>query len=126
MKSSGNLRLIQNRNLARSITKYYFNTKEVELNKSQTLSRTQAIIELEGKVFNGSVFQQMTDMEAFTFSPPPGNPPLITHDRNLINELIMRLHYVISIMSFTRNYIKGLNQQASALISVLQKQYRLE
>jgi hypothetical protein len=125
MKSSGNLRLVRDQNIESSITKYYFNAKEIEVNKSQTLIRLQSIIELEGKIFNGTVFQQMTNLDPLSFTLPAGKPALMTEDKTLINELIMRLHYAISISAFTKNYIKELQNRASGLITVIEKKYKL-
>jgi len=63
MKSSGNLRLIHDKEIADKITKYYFNTKEFSINTDQTLLRLQSLIEYEGKVFDGTVFQQMINIK---------------------------------------------------------------
>jgi hypothetical protein len=126
MKSSGNLRLVRDTKISGDITKYYFNAKEVEVNKSQTMIRLQSVIELEGKIFNGTVFQQMTNTDVLSFQLPAGNPALITEDKTLINELIMRLHYVISISVFTKNYMRELRTQATKLINLLQKEYSID
>jgi hypothetical protein len=125
MKSSGNLRLIHEKNIADSISDYYFNTKEIQVNINQTQDRILAVIELEGKVFDGIVFQQILDKDNFIFNQPVGNPKLITDDKTIINELIVRLHYLISISAFTELYFKGMNTQAIQLISFLQKEYNL-
>lgn len=126
MKSSGNLRLIHKKNIADSISDYYFNAKEIQVNINQTQSRILAAIELEGKVFDGIVFQQILDKDSFIFYPPVGNPKLITDDKTIINELIVRLHYLISISAFTESYFKRMNQQAIQLVAFLKKEYYLE
>ena len=126
MKGSGNLRLVHNPKISRSITKYYYHTKEIQVGISDALTRVQALIESEGRVFSGLVFQEMTDMETFTFHTPAANPPLITNDKLLINELSMRLHYVVSMMVFVKHFYKHLKAQATQLISDLQKEYHLE
>ena len=106
MKSSGNLRLIHEKNIDDSISNYYFNAKEIQVNINQTQDRILAAIELEGKVFDGMVFQQVLDKNNFIFKQATGNPQLITDDRTTINELIVRLHYLISISAFTELYLK--------------------
>ncbi|MEO7292099.1 MAG: hypothetical protein ABIW34_03290, partial [Ginsengibacter sp.] len=126
MKGSGNLRLIHDPNISGSITKYYYHAKKIQVGISESLTREQAVIESEGRVFSGLVFQEMTDMETFIFNTPAANPPLITTDKLLINELTMRLHYVVSIMVFGKHFYKQLNEQATKLISDLQKEYHLE
>ena len=85
MKSSGNLRLIHKKNIADSISDYYFNAKELQVNINQTQARILATIELEGKVFDGMVFQQILDKDKFIFDQPVGNFKLITEDKTTIN-----------------------------------------
>jgi hypothetical protein len=126
MKSSGNLRLIHQKNIADSISDYYFNAKEIQVNINQTQARILTAIELEGKVFDGMVFQQILDKDNFIFSQPAGNPKLITDDKTIINELIIRLHYLISISAFTELYFKRMNSQAIQLIAFLQNEYHLK
>ena len=126
MKSSGNLRLIHKEKIADSISRYYFNAKEIQVNINQTQMRILSTIEAEGKVFNGLVFQQLMDMDNFMFKNPEGNSSLITSDKEKINELIVRLHYLISISAFTESYFKRMHEQASRLILFLQNEYHIE
>jgi len=126
MKSSGNLRLIHDKEIADRITKYYFNSKEFTVNTSQSLLRLQSLIEYQGKVFDGTVLQQMTDIKDFSINPPPGNPALITEDKKTVNEMIVRIHYALSILLYTRNYLSGLKDKASQLIELLKKEYNLD
>ena len=126
MKSSGNLRLIHGKNIADSISDYYFNAKEIQVNINQTQARILTTIEFEGKVFDGIVFQQILNKDNFTFNQPGDNPKLMTDDKIIINELIIRLHYLISISAFTELYFKKMNAQAMQLISFLQEQYHIK
>jgi len=126
MKSSGNLRLIHRKKIADSISDYYFNAKELQVNINQTQARILAAIELEAKVFDGMVFQQILDKDNFIFNQPDGNPKLMTDDKNTINELIVRLHYLISISAFTEVYFKEMKKQAIQLISFLTEEYHIE
>ena len=126
MKSSGNLRLVHNKEIADRITKYYFNIKELSVNNDQTLLRLQSLIEYQGKVFNGAVFQEMVDIKNFSITLPPGNPALITKDKTILNELSVRIHYVLSILLYSQNFISDLEKEASQLIEVLKKEYHLK
>lgn len=106
MKSSGNLRLIRNRdiinglmNLERSLAEYR-NLVDIE-EKEDVMSYP-----LIGKLFNASLFNQMmsksktmmqSEMEyagqsVNLLEKPQGNPQLISQDREKINELIYYLH----------------------------------
>jgi len=126
MKSSGNLRLIHDSKIADRVTKYYFNSKEFLINIDQTLLRLQSLIEIQGKVFDGAVFREMMDIKQFSIIPPAGNPALITENKETLNELSVRIHYVLSILLFSKNFIVNLNQEASELIGVLKEEYRLD
>jgi hypothetical protein len=126
MKSSGNLRLIHDKEIADKITKYYFNTKEFSVNTDQTLLRLQSLIEYEGKVFDGSVFQEMTNIKSFEITQPTGNPALITEEKKTLNELSVRIHYVLSILLYSQNFITELENEASRLIGTLKKEYHIE
>jgi hypothetical protein len=126
MKSSGNLRLIHDKEIADKITKYYFNTKEFSVNTDQTLLRLQSLIEYEGKVFDGSVFQEMINIKSFEITQPTGNPALITEEKKTLNELSVRIHYVLSILLYSQNFITELENEASRLIGTLKKEYHME
>ena len=126
MKSSGNLRLIHDKEIADKITRYYFNTKEFSVNTDQTLLRLQSLIEYEGKVFDGAVFQEMINTEKFEISQPTGNPALITEDKQTLNELSVRIHYVLSILLYSQNFATGLKDEASHLMADLRNEYHLE
>lgn len=126
MKSSGNLRLVHNKEIADRITKYYFNTKEISVNIEQTLLRLQSLIEIQGKVFDGAVFQEMINTKNFEINQPGGNPALITEDKQTLNELSVRIHYVLSIILYSQNFISGLEKEASQLMETLKKEYHLK
>jgi len=126
MKSSGNLRLIHENEISDKITHYYFNIKEFSLNTDQTLLRLQSLIEIQGKVFDGAVFQQMIDIKNFEINQPTGNPALITEDKQTLNELSVRIHYALSILLYSQNFITELENEASRLIETLKKEYHLK
>ncbi len=126
MKSSGNLRLIHKTEISDKITHYYFNIKEFSLNTDQTLLRLQSLIEIQGKVFDGAVFQQMINIKNFEINQPTGNPALITEDKQTLNELAVRIHYALSILLYSQNFITELENEASQLIETLKKEYHLK
>ena len=126
MKSSGNLRLIHEKEISDKITHYYFSIKEFSLNTDQTLLRLQSLIEIQGKVFDGAVFQQMIDIKNFEINQPTGNPALITEDKQTLNELSVRIHYALSILLYSQNFITELENEASRLIETLKKEYHLD
>ena len=126
MKSSGNLRLIHEKEISDKITHYYFNIKGFSLNTDQTLLRLQSLIEIQGKVFDGAVFQQMINIKNFEINQPEGYPALITEDKQILNELSVRIHYVLSILLYSQNFITELEKEASQLIEALKEEYHLK
>ena len=126
MRSSGNLRLIQEHKIGNSISSYYFRIKELAVATNHGVLRSQLAIELEGKIFDGVIFNEMVDMEKFVFTPPPGKPLLITEDKATINEFIVNLHYIASLAAFNGAVIRDMNSRASSLISALQEGYDIE
>jgi hypothetical protein len=86
----------------------------------------QSLIEIEGKDFDGAVFQEMINIKNFEINQPGGNPSLITEDKQTLNELSVRIHYVLSILLYSQNFITGLANEASLLIESLKKEYHLE
>ena len=126
MKSSGNLRLLHKRSIVDSISSYYFNLKGLELANVPLLERAQSLIEFEGKLFDGNVFRRMTDINSFEFHMPEDSPQLITQDKTVINDFIVRVHYLISVMLYSEIFIKNQKLKAKRLIEFLKKEYRLE
>lgn len=126
MKSSGNLRLIRNNEIADKITKYYFNSKDISLNVTQTLARLQALIEAQGKILDGMVFHEMIDQTNFIISAPSGNPVFITENKQEINELIVRSHYLMSILIYSRNFMNRLRNENLQLLKMLKEEYHLK
>jgi hypothetical protein len=126
MRSSGNLRLLRKQAIVDSISNYYFNLKEIDLINNPLLQRQQAMVEFEGKLFDGNVFHQMTDINSFEFSVPESGTPLITEDKAVINDFITRVHYLISVMLYSENFAKQQKAKAISLIEFLKKEYHLE
>lgn len=126
MKSSGNLRLIHDQSIADSISVYYFESKELSNTVNILLGRELTMLELQGKVFDGAVFQEMTKFNNFTFQVPTSPSALITNDQKIINELIVSTHYVSSITGFTKIYFEDLHSKARRLLIFLKKEYHLD
>ncbi len=126
MRTSGNLRLIHDQNIIDSINNYYFHARDIERNNDLLEERFRAKVEFEGKIFDGGVFQNMMDVEDFKLKPPSGNPLLVTSDKAVLNEFIVRNHYLISIMLFAEKDVKEQQQRAISLINFLAKEYNIK
>jgi hypothetical protein len=123
MRSSGALRLIHSKNIADSISKYYFSTKELIWLNDVVADRSQRKIEVEAKVFKVVVFDSMINKETLKFSPPKGNPSLITNDQLAINEFAMSIHFISAVCIYKKNFLQRLTVDANRLLATLLKEY---
>jgi hypothetical protein len=129
MKTSGNLRLIRNLETLDSITAYYqyaFNASAWGPQEMNFENRHDLFLTLH-KLFDASVFQQMMQNDnPFVFNEPPDNPPLLTNDPVIINEVCTRYHFMYG----TKRVMILDNEQllifAIRLINLLQNEYLLK
>jgi hypothetical protein len=139
MKSSGNLRLIRSREIVNGLMNFeqsiaqYTNLLDIE-GKENMLSYP-----LLGQLFDASIFNKMvmasskllTEKEyaagsSNNTSKPPGNPQLLSHDKEKINQLIYYLHQrKSSFLGETRRLLVQ-KQQVEQLIKMINKEYKLE
>ena len=126
MKNSGNLRLLHKKEVADSISEYYFFLDKINYITTLITLRQQAVTEYEAKIFDGSVLQQMTNKKTFEFTEPDDNPPLINNNEQIINEFKVRIHYLVSIMVYSINYAKEQQAKATALLNFLNNEYDLK
>ncbi len=126
MRNSGNLRLIKEQASVDSISRYYFGAKDIEQLNETIMQRQSALVEFEGKIFDGAVFQNMLDINNFEFKEPAGSPAFITADKNLINDFITRVHYLGSANVYSLVYARRQKQSAISLIDYLNKEYHLK
>jgi hypothetical protein len=138
MKSSGNLRLIRNRDIINGVMNFeqdiaqYVNLFDIE-SKENMLSYP-----LVGELFDATVFDKMvavnnkglTEREyaggsTNNMTRPPGNPQLLSYDREKINLLVYYLHQRKS--SFMGEIRRLTVQRAMAvkLIGMIDKEYKL-
>ncbi|MFB9842969.1 hypothetical protein [Mucilaginibacter ginsenosidivorans] len=138
MKSSGNLRLIHNREIVNGLMDYekvvqeYRNLQDIE-QKEDVLSYP-----LLGQLFDAKIFNQMVSVKTSELTAqeyaggstnnlvmPPGNPQLISNDKEKINMLI---YYIHQRKSSFMGEIRRLTVQKTvdtALISKINYEYKL-
>jgi hypothetical protein len=126
IKNSGNLRLLHSQEIIDNISGYYFRSREIEGMTNIMTLRQQSLMDYEAKIFDGSVYQKMVDSKTFHISPPDGNPRLLTIDPVIINEFIVKAHYVKSIMLYAINFAKQRRTEAIQLIQFLEREYNLK
>jgi hypothetical protein len=126
IKNSGNLRLLHSQEIIDSISGYYFRSREIESMTNIMTLRQQSLMDYEAKIFDGNVYQKMVDSRTFNISSPDGNPRLITADPMIINEFIVKCHYVKGIMLYSLNFAKQRRAEAIQLMQFLQREYKLK
>jgi len=87
------------------------------------MQRQAALVEFEGKIFDGSVFQSMLGAHNFEFKEPAGSPALVTTDKGLINDFITRAHYLGSANVYSLVYARRQKEAATNLINYLKEKY---
>ena len=140
MKSSGNLRLIRNREIVNGlmnierILEQYRNLVDIE-EKEDVMS-----YQLIGKLFDATVFNKMTSksktrvlseeeyagQSVNLLERPPGNPQLIGNDREKINELIYYLHQRKSSFLGELRLLLRMKKMESELVNKLNTEYKLK
>jgi hypothetical protein len=138
MKSSGNLRLIRNREIVNNLMDFersiaqYINLLDIE-SKENVLSYP-----LLGELFDATVFNKMVKIknEMLTekeyaigstnnMSRPEGNPQLLSHDKIKINLLIYYLHQRKSSFMGEMRRLTVQKQLVEKLIDQINKEYKL-
>jgi len=140
MKSSGNLRLIRNRDIVNDL-----------MNIERLLEQYRNLLDIEGKedilsypllgeLFDATVFDRMTSVSKnkvlseqeyagqsiSILAMPPGNPQLIGHDKEKINLLIYYLHQRKSSFLGETRQLMGIRLRVDKLIKQINKEYNLE
>jgi hypothetical protein len=127
LKNAGGFRLINRRSIVDSILSYnnlYQQFKEDEdLYYSRQLEDYRAIMT---KVFDVNIFNTMISEETGKIMMPSGNPPLFNTSKELINELLMRVHLGRrNTINIIKNDLSKLETKAGVLIELIKKEYHL-
>ena len=123
LKSSGNLRLVTNKEIANSIMAYDQKVRKALFEMGDESAMRSTLREHVVKVFDSRVFIEMTKGDVIT--KPTGNPAFLSNDPNLINELsgdvlyLKRIHYGQLITS------AQLLKQADSLMQKIKIEYHL-
>jgi len=139
MKSSGSLRLIQNREIVNGLMDFeryigqYNNLFDIE-GKENMLSYP-----LLGELFDATVFDKMvgvvnkglTEREyaggsTLNMVRPTGNPQLLSYDKQKINQLVFYLHQRKSSFMGEMRRLAAQKELAEKLIKMIDKEYNLE
>jgi len=123
LKSSGNLRLIRNNQIANSIMAYDQKMRGALFEMGDEVEVRAEYRQLARKLFNTNVFFEMIATEEI--SRPENNPQLFMNDAGLINEFIGQAQYVKRIHQAQLIRSEELLVQAKQLIIDIKKEYHL-
>jgi hypothetical protein len=130
MKSSGNLRLISEKQISDGVTTYYYDVEDWKLQNEIIRQLTLNYMTSVGKVFDGAVFQKMVNDPNFKYPELPrpiGNPALASTEKADIHELIVATHFLYArVSSKTKGSTKSFLREATSLLKLLEKQYDIE
>jgi hypothetical protein len=124
LKSSGNLRLIKNKDISNSIMAYDQKMRQTLFEMGDEVIIRSAYRQLARKVFNTTMFHGM--LSGDSIESPLNNPQLYTTDAALINELIGETQYLKRIHQAQWIRSKELLTQAKQLSDLIKKEYHLE
>jgi len=127
LKNAGGFRLINKRAIVDSILSYdnlyqQFKADE-DILYSRRLEDYRAVM---ARVFDIHIFNTMVSDESGEILMPSGNPPLFNNSKELINELLMRVHLARrNTISIIKMDLSKLDSKAQGLIKMIEKEYHL-
>jgi len=124
LKSSGNLRLIRNNQIANGIMAYDQKMRSVLFEMGDEIEVRAEYRQLARKLFNTNVFFEIIATD--TISRPVNNPQLYSNDAGLINEFIGQIQYVKRIHQAQLIKSEELLVQAKQLITDINEEYHLK
>jgi len=133
MKASGALRLLKPRWLLDSIADYYTSIQWLANQTELMRMKVDAIHLGNSQLFNTGVFQDMMQIDYGNFQhgvisikKPDGNPALLSHDFQKINDVALRYHYLFSTIKFYDKTAAQMCDQGRKLVGLIRKEYDLK
>jgi len=124
LKSSGNLRLIRNKDISNSIMAYDQLIRQTLFELDDEIEIRAEYRQLASKVFNTTIFHEMIATD--TVAKPGGNPRLHTNNPDLINEFIGGLQYFKRVHQAQLIRSEKLLTQAKELSEFIKNEYHLK
>jgi hypothetical protein len=124
LNNSGGLRLIKKKNVVDSLQLYQNLYSQVLRFQELKEIQLQSYRDVMCKVFDVRVFETMVSGEKI--QRPDGNPVLFSLNKELINELLMRAHFVKRNNAALFNNLEELKQKSLNLQKTITKEYHLQ
>jgi len=128
LKNAGGFRLITKRAIVDSILSYDNLYQQFKGNEdilySRQLEDYRAVMT---RVFDVNIFNTMISDETGEILMPPGNPLLFNDNKELINELLMRVHLARrNIINIIKMDLSKMETKARVLIEMIKKEYNMK
>jgi hypothetical protein len=126
LKNSGALRLIRNRAVVDSISKYDISVRNMLGQYAVEENQIEHYRTAAAKIFDALVFRGMLDENAAVVRPPPDNTSFQSHTSRELSEWNYRIYGLNGINKANRRDLRLLLKQATELLEILKKEYHLE
>ncbi|HET6766741.1 MAG TPA: hypothetical protein VFH08_05065 [Chitinophagaceae bacterium] len=125
LKNSGGLRLVSKSNIVDSLQAYDNLYQQFIISQQNEGDYLMDYRDIMGKIFDIKVFDGMIKTYPDIIMPG-GNPPLFNTDKQLINELLVKVHLLKRMKLAEIYYLNQLKVKASNLIVFIKKGYNLK
>ena len=126
LKNSGALRLIRNRAVVDSISKYDIDVRNMLGQYAVEENQIEHYRTAAAKIFDALIFSQMIDENAAVARPAPDNSSFQSFSSRELYEWNYRIYGLSGINKANRRDLRLLLKQATGLLGILKKQYHLE
>jgi hypothetical protein len=125
LNNSGGLRLIKKKNVVDSLQAYQNIYSTLSMWQDIRETQKQSYRDVMCKVFDVRVFETMV-IGSNKIQRPEGNPVLLSQNKELINELLMRAHFVKRNNAGLINNLEELKQKSLNLQKTITKEYHIQ
>ena len=127
LKSTGAFRIIKKSKVVNSILEYYSIVPAIRQFEEIEIQETNEYRKLAVEIFNGKVFNQITDTaDAANVLRPQNSPALKTTDPKILTALSTWMHYIKNTRFGIYQSKKNLLRKGEALSLLIKKEYHLE
>lgn len=125
LKNSGGLRLIRKPVIVDSLQSYFNLYQQFLISQQNEIDYLMDYRDMMGKIFDVKVFDGMVKTYPDIIMPG-GNPHLFNTDKQLVNELLLKVHLVKRTKLAEIFYLDQLKRKASNLIMLIKREYNLK
>lgn len=125
LKNSGGFRLIHDQETSNRIMKYYSAFPELRMIEEIFSGENEAFKEAASKVMDQSIYRDQINPDN-TVARIPGNLPLLTYDKTLLNQLGFYAVQMNGSRTGMKQLLQKLKISAEELLTYLEKEYHLK